>query len=134
MGISWILIVKVSTVVVKAIVVCPDASACEAGSSQPRLERIPAISPDLHIVHATALCQLITCNHLEHNCLVQSVLVVSDTITGLRMSKIQSTTAPTPATSAAQQGDNVAHALSGAGGGLLSMALTFVVPFKASNY
>ncbi|KAL8925000.1 MAG: hypothetical protein Q9172_002429 [Xanthocarpia lactea] len=41
------------------------------------------------------------------------------------MSKIQSTTVPMPATSAAQQGDNVAHALSGAGGGLLSMALTY---------
>lgn len=28
------------------------------------------------------------------------------------------------ATSAAQQGDNIAHALAGAGGGLLSMTLT----------
>ncbi|KAL8892128.1 MAG: hypothetical protein Q9215_000885 [Flavoplaca cf. flavocitrina] len=41
------------------------------------------------------------------------------------MSKVQSKTVPTPATSVAQQGDNVAHALSGAGGGLLSMALTY---------
>ncbi|KAL8759355.1 MAG: hypothetical protein Q9199_000834 [Rusavskia elegans] len=41
------------------------------------------------------------------------------------MSKLQSKTVPTPATSVAQQGDNVAHALSGAGGGLLSMALTY---------
>ncbi|KAL8995047.1 MAG: hypothetical protein Q9169_005146 [Polycauliona sp. 2 TL-2023] len=41
------------------------------------------------------------------------------------MSKLQSKTIPTPATSVAQQGDNVAHALSGAGGGLLSMALTY---------
>ncbi|KAL8773938.1 MAG: hypothetical protein Q9209_001368 [Squamulea sp. 1 TL-2023] len=41
------------------------------------------------------------------------------------MSKTQSKTIATPATSAAQQGDNVAHALSGAGGGLLSMALTY---------
>ncbi|KAL8789609.1 MAG: hypothetical protein Q9213_001045 [Squamulea squamosa] len=41
------------------------------------------------------------------------------------MSRTQSKTIPTPATSAAQQGDNVAHALSGAGGGLLSMALTY---------
>ena len=32
-----------------------------------------------------------------------------------------------PSTSAAQQGDNIAHALAGAGGGLLSMALTFVL-------
>ncbi|KAL8697952.1 MAG: hypothetical protein Q9201_006840, partial [Fulgogasparrea decipioides] len=31
----------------------------------------------------------------------------------------------TPATSAAQQGDNIAHALAGAGGGLLSMTLTY---------
>ena len=31
-----------------------------------------------------------------------------------------------PASSAAQQGDNIAHALAGAGGGLLSMTLTFV--------
>ncbi|KAL8670096.1 MAG: hypothetical protein Q9168_005341 [Polycauliona sp. 1 TL-2023] len=40
------------------------------------------------------------------------------------MSKLQSKTIPTPTTSVAQ-GDNVAHALSGAGGGLLSMALTY---------
>ena len=32
---------------------------------------------------------------------------------------------PTPATSAAQQGDNIAHALAGAGGGLLAMTLTY---------
>lgn len=31
-------------------------------------------------------------------------------------------------TSAAQQGDNIAHALAGAGGGLLSMTLTSVHP------
>lgn len=31
----------------------------------------------------------------------------------------------TPATSAAQQGDNIAHALAGAGGGLLAMTLTY---------
>ncbi|MCJ1410495.1 hypothetical protein MMC19_004580 [Ptychographa xylographoides] len=36
-----------------------------------------------------------------------------------------STDAATPATSAAQQGDNIAHALAGAGGGLLSMTLTY---------
>jgi hypothetical protein len=41
-----------------------------------------------------------------------------------------------PATAAAQQSDNVAHALAGAGGGILSTALTYgsltqplVVPF-----
>lgn len=34
--------------------------------------------------------------------------------------------AAVPATSAAQQGDNIAHALAGAGGGLLSMTLTSV--------
>jgi solute carrier family 25 (peroxisomal adenine nucleotide transporter), member 17 len=33
--------------------------------------------------------------------------------------------APAPTTSAAQQGDNIAHALAGAGGGLLSMTLTY---------
>ncbi|KAL2413217.1 Peroxisomal membrane protein PMP47B [Exophiala dermatitidis] len=33
--------------------------------------------------------------------------------------------AATPATSAAQQGDNIAHALAGAGGGLLAMTLTY---------
>ncbi|ETI24637.1 hypothetical protein G647_04006 [Cladophialophora carrionii CBS 160.54] len=32
---------------------------------------------------------------------------------------------PTPATSAAQQSDNIAHALAGAGGGLLAMTLTY---------
>ncbi len=31
---------------------------------------------------------------------------------------------PVPATSAAQQSDNIAHALAGAGGGLLAMTLT----------
>ncbi len=31
----------------------------------------------------------------------------------------------TPATSAAQQSDNIAHALAGAGGGLLAMTLTY---------
>jgi adenine nucleotide transporter 17 len=34
-------------------------------------------------------------------------------------------TKPLPTTTAAQQSDNVAHALAGAGGGLLSMALTY---------
>ena len=33
-------------------------------------------------------------------------------------------------TTAAQQGDNIAHALAGAGGGLLSMTLTCVFPFS----
>ena len=32
---------------------------------------------------------------------------------------------PTPATSAAQQSDNIAHALAGAGGGLVAMTLTY---------
>jgi adenine nucleotide transporter 17 len=32
---------------------------------------------------------------------------------------------PTPTTSAAQQSDNIAHALAGAGGGLIAMALTY---------
>ena len=32
---------------------------------------------------------------------------------------------PTPATSAAQQSDNIAHALAGAGGGLIAMTLTY---------
>jgi adenine nucleotide transporter 17 len=36
-------------------------------------------------------------------------------------------TQPLPATAAAQQSDNVAHALAGAGGGLLSMAVTYEV-------
>jgi adenine nucleotide transporter 17 len=42
--------------------------------------------------------------------------------------------APTPA---AQQSDNVAHALAGAGGGILSTALTYVmfqvIPWHASH-
>ncbi len=33
-----------------------------------------------------------------------------------------------PASAVAQQGDNIAHALAGAGGGLLSMTLTSVLP------
>ncbi|KAL8691279.1 MAG: hypothetical protein Q9218_003458 [Villophora microphyllina] len=41
------------------------------------------------------------------------------------MSKEEIKPVPLPATSAAQQGDNIAHALAGAGGGLLSMTLTY---------
>ncbi|KAF2204368.1 mitochondrial carrier [Delitschia confertaspora ATCC 74209] len=39
--------------------------------------------------------------------------------------KLSQSTQPAPASTAAQQSDNVAHALAGAGGGLLSMALTY---------
>ncbi|GAB7354422.1 hypothetical protein MBLNU459_g4913t1 [Dothideomycetes sp. NU459] len=39
--------------------------------------------------------------------------------------ELKESTSSTPATTAAQQSDNVAHALAGAGGGLLSMALTY---------
>ncbi|KAL8716583.1 MAG: hypothetical protein Q9225_006104, partial [Loekoesia sp. 1 TL-2023] len=46
------------------------------------------------------------------------------------MSKPESNSTAAPAASAAQQGDNIAHALAGAGGGLLSMTLTFVIPLK----
>ncbi|KAL8712797.1 MAG: hypothetical protein Q9220_003005 [cf. Caloplaca sp. 1 TL-2023] len=41
------------------------------------------------------------------------------------MSKPYKETTATSTVSAAQQGDNIAHALAGAGGGLLSMALTY---------
>ncbi|KAL8648159.1 MAG: hypothetical protein Q9210_005153 [Variospora velana] len=41
------------------------------------------------------------------------------------MSKTRSNGPTAPAASAAQQGDNIAHALAGAGGGLLSMTLTY---------
>jgi len=45
------------------------------------------------------------------------------------MAQSSSTAAQTaPYTSATQQGDNIAHALAGAGGGLLSMTLTSVPP------
>ena len=37
-------------------------------------------------------------------------------------------------TSAAQQGDNIAHALAGAGGGLLSMTLTWAHSPKQYNH
>lgn len=39
--------------------------------------------------------------------------------------EIASSTSTTPSSTAAQQSDNVVHALAGAGGGLLSMALTY---------
>ena len=39
--------------------------------------------------------------------------------------KLAGSTPPVPQSTAAQQSDNVAHALAGAGGGLLSMALTY---------
>ena len=35
--------------------------------------------------------------------------------------------------SSAQQGDNIAHALAGAGGGLLSMTLTLVLALHVNN-
>ena len=37
-------------------------------------------------------------------------------------------------TSAAQQGDNIAHALAGAGGGLLSMTLTSAHPSEQCTH
>jgi adenine nucleotide transporter 17 len=39
--------------------------------------------------------------------------------------KLIESTSSVPQSTAAQQSDNVAHALAGAGGGLLSMALTY---------
>jgi adenine nucleotide transporter 17 len=39
--------------------------------------------------------------------------------------KLADSTSSVPTSTAAQQSDNVAHALAGAGGGLLSMALTY---------
>lgn len=41
--------------------------------------------------------------------------------------KLAESTKAAPTSTAAQQSDNVAHALAGAGGGLLSMALTYVL-------
>jgi adenine nucleotide transporter 17 len=46
--------------------------------------------------------------------------------------KLAESTASVPTSTAAQQSDNVAHAVAGAGGGLLSMALTYV-PFISSS-
>lgn len=43
-------------------------------------------------------------------------------------SKLPESAAPIADNAAAQQSDNVAHALAGAGGGLLSMALTYAFP------
>jgi hypothetical protein len=43
--------------------------------------------------------------------------------------KLAESTAAVPQSTAAQQSDNVAHALAGAGGGLLSMALTYALAF-----
>ncbi|MCJ1307298.1 hypothetical protein MMC25_000944 [Agyrium rufum] len=48
--------------------------------------------------------------------------IVTDQSSGQKSSSMAASTTST----AAQQGDNIAHALAGAGGGLLSMALTFV--------
>lgn len=42
---------------------------------------------------------------------------------------IQKAHIPTEPTTGGQQGDNVAHALAGAGGGLLSMAITYNLLF-----
>ena len=43
------------------------------------------------------------------------------------------TMSDTASTAAAQQGDNIAHALAGAGGGLLSMTLTYIPPSFSLN-
>ena len=43
----------------------------------------------------------------------------------LAQEKLAESTRSVPTSSAAQQSDNVAHALAGAGGGLFSMALTY---------
>jgi adenine nucleotide transporter 17 len=43
--------------------------------------------------------------------------------------KLAESVSTVPQSTAAQQSDNVAHALAGAGGGLLSMALTYAFTF-----
>lgn len=43
--------------------------------------------------------------------------------------KLAESVSSVPQSTAAQQSDNVAHALAGAGGGLFSMALTYVIYF-----
>lgn len=50
---------------------------------------------------------------------------MSDTVKTSQV-KLAESTQSVPTSTAAQQSDNVAHALAGAGGGLLSMALTYV--------
>lgn len=50
---------------------------------------------------------------------------MSQTTTDKAAQELANSTAKLPTTTAAQQSDNVAHALAGAGGGLLSMALTY---------
>ena len=48
--------------------------------------------------------------------------------TTTQQEKLAESAQPVPTSAAAQQSDNVAHALAGAGGGLLSMALTYARP------
>lgn len=50
---------------------------------------------------------------------------MSDATSKEAQQKLLESTKPAPTSTAAQQSDNVAHALAGAGGGLLSMALTY---------
>lgn len=51
---------------------------------------------------------------------------MSDETSRTAQQKLVESTQSVPTSTAAQQSDNVAHALAGAGGGLLSMALTYV--------
>lgn len=52
---------------------------------------------------------------------------MSDATSKEAQQKLLESTKSVPTSTAAQQSDNVAHALAGAGGGLLSMALTYVL-------
>jgi len=54
--------------------------------------------------------------------------------TTTQQEKLAESTQPAPTSTAAQQSDNVAHALAGAGGGLLSMALTYARPTPWNSY
>jgi len=53
---------------------------------------------------------------------------MSDATSREAQQKLLESTSAMPTSTGAQQSDNVAHALAGAGGGLLSMALTYVFP------
>jgi hypothetical protein len=78
-------------------------------------------------------------HHYCHHCyLYPPPHFVSATMPAISQEKAQQklaeSTASVPASTTAQQSDNVAHALAGAGGGLLSMALTYMSPTSSNPH
>lgn len=88
-----------------------------SGKTWGLIERSPSASLQQHSFHL---------NHYQN---IGNSVKMSDTTkeANQKLLDIQKAQQNLDTTTAAQQSDNVAHALSGAGGGLLAMALTYVM-------